>query len=71
MLCQVYTHRVGAREIISTHHLHVGFLYEGNPQLISVARVGAEQLAIAVHWKVIINDHLNRKNVRESFDINK
>lgn len=58
----MYSYGVGARKIISAHHLHVGFLYEGNPQLISVTWVGAEQLTIAVHWEEIINDHLNRNN---------
>lgn len=53
-----YTYRVRAREIITTHHLHVGLFYEGNPQFVSVTWVRAEQLTIAVHWKEIINDHL-------------
>lgn len=52
------THRVGSGEVVAPHHLHVGLLYQGHPQLVPVARVGAEQLSITIHRKEVIYDHL-------------
>ena len=57
------THRVGAGEVVSSHDLHVGLLYEGDPQLIPIAGVGAQQLSMTVHWQVVINDDLRKRTI--------
>lgn len=50
-------HRVGAGEVIASHDLHVGLLYEGDPQLVPVAGVGTQQLSILTTWQeVVYND---------------
>lgn len=41
---------VGAREVISSHDLHVGLLQQRYPEFILVGGVGAEQLPIAAQW---------------------
>lgn len=52
------THRVGSGEVVAAHHLHVGLLDEGDPQLVPVAGVGAQQLPVVVHGQVVVDDHL-------------
>ena len=56
--CGRYTYGVGARKVVASHHLHVGLLDEGHPQLVPVAGVGAQQLAIPVHRQEVVYDHL-------------
>lgn len=56
-----FTHRVGAREVVASHHLHVGLLYEGDPELVPVAGVGAQQLSVAIHRQVVVYNHLQRR----------
>ena len=51
-------YRVGPWKVIASHHLHVGLLDEGDPQLTPVAGVGAEQLPVTVHRQEVIDDHL-------------
>ena len=51
-------YRVGPWKVIASHHLHVGLLDEGDPQLAPVAGVGAEQLPVTVHRQEVIDDHL-------------
>lgn len=55
-----FTYRVGARKVVATHHLHVGFFYQRHPELVSVAGVRTQHLSIMVHRQEIIYYHLNR-----------
>lgn len=52
------THRVGSWEVVAAHHLHVGLLDEGDPQLVPVAGVRAQQLAVVIYGQEVVNDHL-------------
>lgn len=55
-----FTHRVRAREVVATHHFHVGLLYQGDPELVPVAGIGAQQLSITIHWQEVIYNHLQQ-----------
>lgn len=54
----LFTHWVGSWEVIATHHLHVGLLYEGDPQLVSIAGVGTQQLSVVINRQVVVYNHL-------------
>ena len=49
---------VGAREVVATHHFHVGLLYQRDPKLVLVAGKGAQKLVVAAHRKVVVDDDL-------------
>lgn len=55
-----FTYRVGAGEVVASHHLHVGLFYKGDPELVPVAGVGAQQLSVTIHRQVIVYNHLHR-----------
>lgn len=53
-----FPHRVGSWEVVAAHHLHVGLLDEGDPQLVPVAGVRTQQLSVVIHGQEVVNDHL-------------
>ena len=59
---------VAAREVVSTHHLHVRFLQQRYPQLVPVAGVGAEGLVAPSHWQLIVHHHLPGDPVEVQLD---
>ena len=60
--CPIVTHRVGAREVVASHHLHVGLFYQGHPELVPVAGVGAQQLAVVIHRQEVVYYHLQQRH---------
>jgi len=52
------TYRVGPREVVATHDLHVGLLQHGHPQLVLVVGEGAEQVSELAHWQRVIYYYL-------------
>lgn len=67
--CSTFTHRVGAGEVVASHHLHVGLLYQGDPELVLVAGVGAQQLSVMIHRQVVVYNHLQPRQSRDVVQI--
>ena len=59
---------VGAWEVIAAHHLHVGLLNEGYPELILVIGKRTEELVVAADGKLVVNDHLASYPIDVEFD---
>lgn len=69
----MFTHRVGSWKVVAAHNLHVGLLYEGDPQLVPVAGVRTQQLSVVIDGQVVVNNHLQGSQtgrVAEAYEAN-
>ena len=59
---------VGAGEVVAAIELHVGLLYDRDPQLLRVRRVRRHHLPVPREREAVVNEHLARDAVDMQLD---